>query len=136
MKKASNVLLLIGGILDIVLGGVFLLFLIPTPYIFSGIFALVSRKKDTFGYYVTTTVFATLGLSVVTLTGAIFALIVEETGEDPFVDKAVKDVESKPVQSKDDLVSKIKEYKELLDMGAITEEEYTKLKEVELKKVI
>ena len=131
MKKASDILLLIGGIIDIVIGGLFLLCLVPTPFIFSGIFALVARKKQTKGLFITTLVFSILSFEPVTITGAILAIVCDEAG-DPLEAKTVE-VKETP-KKEDDFVSKIKEYKELLDSGAITEEEYNKLKEAELKK--
>ena len=133
MKKAAEIILLIGGIIDLVIGGLCILCLIPTPYLFSGIFALVARKKQTKGMIITTMVFAILGAEIITLTGAILLLLCEEGVQDPL---EAKDVEVKEVKKpkEDDFASKIKEYKELLDSGAITEEEFNRLKEDEFKK--
>ncbi len=132
MKKAANTVLLVGGILDIVLGAILLLCLVPNFLIFAGIFALVARKRQTKELYITTLVFALLSAEPITITGAILAIVDDEEKkeEKPFVDVSSKEVK-KPARNSEDFVAKIKSYKELLDDGAITEEEYNKLKEEE-----
>ena len=76
MKKASDILLLVGGIIDIVAGGALLLCLVPTFLLPAGILALCARKKDSLGLTITTLVFAALSGDAVVITGSILSLVV------------------------------------------------------------
>lgn len=86
MRKASGILLLIAGIIDLVVASLGILFSWATLFIslpwgicllLAGIFALVAKKKQTKGMYITTIVFAFLGLDTIGLVGAILGLIAE-----------------------------------------------------------
>ena len=77
MKKASDILLLVGGIIDIVAGGALLICLVPTFLLPAGILALCARKKNSQGLIITTLVFAALSFEPVVITGTILALVVQ-----------------------------------------------------------
>ncbi len=88
MKKASSIVLLIAGILDIIAGSIVILtswaamfFTLPWGIflLLAGIFALVARKKETKGMYITTIVFGVLSLELISLTGAILGLVAAST---------------------------------------------------------
>lgn len=129
MKKTADILLLTGGIIEIVCGSIAVLCLYPFTLI-SGIFALYIRKHPSKNMYITGIVFSVLGGGIVTLTGHILGLVSESA---PEIDNP--EAKPKPEPKEKDPVDRINELKDLLDKGAITQEEYDKLKEEQLKRM-
>ena len=129
MKKTADILLLTGGIIETVLGSIAVLYLYPFTLI-SGIIALYTRKHPSKNMYITGIVFSVLGGGIVTLTGHILGLVSESV---PEIDNP--EAKPKPKPKEKDPVDRINELKDLLDKGAITQEEYDKLKEEQLKRM-
>lgn len=120
MKQAAKVFLILG----MVIGGITI---VP---IVIGVFALKAideaKKKEDLE------VWAILSIFLVSLVGGILMLFItdEELNENPelIVDAKVEE------KTEDDYIANIKKLKELFDSGAITKEEYEKLKAKELAK--
>lgn len=84
MKKASGILLMIAGILDLILASCtiltcWLVFFVTLVWgvllLLAGIFALVARKKQTKGMYITSIVFSVLSADLLGAVGSILGVI-------------------------------------------------------------